>query len=67
MMPMSDSQIRAVIEQQLARFPGTLYGAAQNAQRNANGERAFETLKQAALADIETAVKAEEGGHASAR
>ena len=66
-MPMNDSQIRAVIEQQLAKYPGTFYGAAQNAPRNANGNRALETLSQAALADIETAVKAEEGGHASAR
>ena len=66
-MPLTDAQIRIVIEQKLADCPGALYGAAQTAPRNTNGNRALETLSQAALADIETAVKAEEGGHASAR
>ncbi len=66
-MPMTDAQIRIVIEQKLADYPGALYGVAQTAPRNTNGNRALETLNQAALADIETAVKAEEGGHASAR
>ena len=66
-MPMNDAQIRAVIEQKLADCPGALYGAAQTAPRNTNGNRALETLSQAALADIETAVTAEEDGHASTR
>ena len=66
-MPMNDAQIRTVIEQKLADCPGTFYGAAQTAPRNTNGNRALETLSQAALADIETAVTAEEDGHASTR
>ena len=66
-MPMSDTEIRAVTEQQLAIYPGALYGAAQTAQRNANGDRALETLNQAARADIETAAQAEEDGHDTAR
>ena len=64
-MPMNDSQIRAVIEQQLAKYPGTFYGAAQNAPRNANGNRALEALNQAALGDIETAAQTVEDGHAT--
>ena len=64
-MPMNDSQIRAVIEQQLAKYPGTFYGAAQNAPRNANGNRALEALNQAAQDDIETAAQTEEDGHAT--
>ena len=66
-MPMNEAQIRAVIEQKLADCPGAFYGAAQNAARNANGDRGFAALSQAALTDIETAVQAEEGGHAPAR
>ena len=64
-MPMSDTQIRAAIEQLLARYPGTLYGAAQNAPRNANGNRALEALNQAAQDDIETAAQTEEDSHAT--
>jgi len=64
-MPMNDSQIRAVIEQQLAECPGTFYGAAQNAPRNANGNRALEALNQAAQDDIETAAQTEEDDHAT--
>lgn len=64
-MPMNDSQIRAVIEQQLAEYPGVLYGAAQNAPRNANGNRALEALNQAAQDDIETAAQTEEDDHAT--
>ena len=40
-MPMTDAQIRIVIEQKLADCPGAFYGAAQNAARNANGDRGF--------------------------
>ena len=64
-MPMNDSQIRAVIEQQLAEYPGTFYGAAQNAPRNANGTRALDALYQVAQGDIETAAQTEEDGHAT--
>ena len=64
-MPMNDTQIRAVIEQQLAKYPGTLFGAAPNAPRNANGNRTLEALNQAAQDDIETAAQTEEDGHAT--
>lgn len=63
-MVMNDTQIRAVIEQQLAKYPGTFYGAAQNAPRNANGDRALDALKQVAHDDIKTAAQTEEDGHA---
>ncbi len=66
-MPMNDTQIRAVIEQQLALYPGTLFGAAPNAPRNANGNRAHDALIQAAQDDIETAAQVEEDGHAPTR
>jgi hypothetical protein len=66
-MPMSDTQIRETIEQQLAIYPGILYGAAQNAPRNANGNRAYDSLIKAADDDIKKAAKDEEDGHASAR
>lgn len=66
-MPMSDTQIREFIEQQLAMYPSTLYGAALNAPRNANGNRAYDSLIKAADDDIKNAALDEEGGHASAR
>lgn len=66
-MPMSDTQIREIIEQQLAMYPGTLYGATQNAPRNANGNRAYDSLIKAADDDIKNAAHDEEDGHASAR
>ena len=66
-MPMNKTQIRAVIEQQLALYPGTLFGATLNAARNANGDRAHDALIQAARDDIETAAQVEEDGHAPAR
>ncbi len=66
-MPMSDTQIREIIEQQLAMYPGTLYGAALSAPRNANGNRAHDALIQAAVDDINTAAQDEMDGHAPAR
>lgn len=56
-MPKTEADIECEIKALLASEPGTLYGAAGNAPRNAAGNRVFKAMVEAMTADVNAAGK----------
>jgi hypothetical protein len=66
-MTLSEQQIEQQVEAALAMEQGALYGTGENAARTTAGDRIFQTLSTAMVADLQTAGEEGRGIDGAAR